>query len=111
MTDRGDDNEAAIDSAPDEGVSSASTVHDTAHATFPDWGFASDFDDSGLEGLITENAASQPDHSATSNSELGEALDDDWRSLTSSIAQHYFENGRYSHISYSLNIMIPVKLE
>ncbi|KAK8128054.1 methyltransferase domain-containing protein [Apiospora sp. TS-2023a] len=96
MTDRGDTNEAAIDRAPDEGPSSPTTAHNTAHAAFPDWGFASDFDDSGLEGLITENATTQPDHSTTSASELGETLDDDWRSLTSSIAQHYFENGRGS---------------
>ncbi|KAK8080136.1 hypothetical protein PG997_007954 [Apiospora hydei] len=95
MTDRGDTDEAAaVGSASDDGASSASTAHN-AHATFPDWGSASDFDDSGLEELISEHATSRPARStASGSSELGDTLDDDWRSLTSSIVQHNFENGR-----------------
>lgn len=101
MTDQGDTNEAAIDGAPEEGATSSSMAHRT-HATFPDWGSSSDFDDSGLDELVTEYATSHPNHSTSSISEPEESLDD-WRSLTSSIAQHSFENGRYSHISYPLD--------
>ncbi|KAK8011077.1 methyltransferase domain-containing protein [Apiospora arundinis] len=94
MTDQGDTNEDTIDRAADENPGSSAAAHHN-HATFPDWGSSSDFDDSGLEELVTEYAISHPNHSTSSISESDET--DDWRSLTSSIAQHSFENGRRYH--------------